>query len=164
MDKNLFTSNSPGKPVKIRISEQQDWAFIPDDLPTRMDISQEIWPLLRDAHRELVRLDTTAKQIPNYELFLKPLQAREALTSSSLEGTYVTPEELLLYEIDPRIPKSQHDRVNSWKEVSNYSKSLRKGQELLNELPVCLRLITDCLLYTSPSPRDRTRSRMPSSA
>ena len=23
---------------------------------------------------------------------------------------------------------------------------------------------TDCLLYTSPSPRDRTRSRMPSSA
>ena len=25
-------------------------------------------------------------------------------------------------------------------------------------------LIQDCLLYTSPSPRDRTRSRMPSSA
>ena len=25
-------------------------------------------------------------------------------------------------------------------------------------------LIDDCLLYTSPSPRDRTRSRMPSSA
>ena len=27
-----------------------------------------------------------------------------------------------------------------------------------------LRLMLDCLLYTSPSPRDRTRSRMPSSA
>ena len=26
------------------------------------------------------------------------------------------------------------------------------------------RLTGDCLLYTSPSPRDRTRSRMPSSA
>ena len=25
-------------------------------------------------------------------------------------------------------------------------------------------LVTFCLLYTSPSPRDRTRSRMPSSA
>ena len=25
-------------------------------------------------------------------------------------------------------------------------------------------LLTGCLLYTSPSPRDRTRSRMPSSA
>ena len=26
------------------------------------------------------------------------------------------------------------------------------------------KLSSDCLLYTSPSPRDRTRSRMPSSA
>ena len=31
------------------------------------------------------------------------------------------------------------------------------GQLLANEIEVCL-------LYTSPSPRDRTRSRMPSSA
>ena len=29
---------------------------------------------------------------------------------------------------------------------------------------VCERVINGCLLYTSPSPRDRTRSRMPSSA
>ena len=38
--------------------------------------------------------------------------------------------------------------------------------ELLNQLPN-LKLISQrsvCLLYTSPSPRDRTRSRMPSSA
>jgi len=27
-----------------------------------------------------------------------------------------------------------------------------------------LEMLTGCLLYTSPSPRDRTRSRMPSSA
>ena len=30
--------------------------------------------------------------------------------------------------------------------------------------PVIKGYLTDCLLYTSPSPRDRTRSRMPSSA
>ena len=29
---------------------------------------------------------------------------------------------------------------------------------------VSLNTLIDCLLYTSPSPRDRTRSRMPSSA
>ena len=28
----------------------------------------------------------------------------------------------------------------------------------------CMNHFGDCLLYTSPSPRDRTRSRMPSSA
>ena len=36
---------------------------------------------------------------------------------------------------------------------------------ILNELNLLfLTLCTGCLLYTSPSPRDRTRSRMPSSA
>ena len=30
--------------------------------------------------------------------------------------------------------------------------------------PAKSQLVHDCLLYTSPSPRDRTRSRMPSSA
>ena len=33
-----------------------------------------------------------------------------------------------------------------------------------NKKSVTLDLSKDCLLYTSPSPRDRTRSRMPSSA
>ena len=43
--------------------------------------------------------------------------------------------------------------------------------EISAEMPERLRVIEtaqekdkDCLLYTSPSPRDRTRSRMPSSA
>ena len=35
---------------------------------------------------------------------------------------------------------------------------------VLRELPRNLRQADLCLLYTSPSPRDRTRSRMPSSA
>ena len=38
---------------------------------------------------------------------------------------------------------------------SNYAKS-SINKKFLKEM--------DCLLYTSPSPRDRTRSRMPSSA
>ena len=41
----------------------------------------------------------------------------------------------------------------------SYSKHA-KGKSLANTPPV----FSICLLYTSPSPRDRTRSRMPSSA
>jgi len=37
------------------------------------------------------------------------------------------------------------------------NKLVKKGQEILVQ-------VINCLLYTSPSPRDRTRSRMPSSA
>ena len=39
----------------------------------------------------------------------------------------------------------------------------RSLQVITNSLPVA-NLFMGCLLYTSPSPRDRTRSRMPSSA
>ena len=41
------------------------------------------------------------------------------------------------------------------------SKSSDKG---LTSIGIDLKVGIDCLLYTSPSPRDRTRSRMPSSA
>jgi len=34
----------------------------------------------------------------------------------------------------------------------------------MRDCRLCLEAGYDCLLYTSPSPRDRTRSRMPSSA
>jgi len=43
------------------------------------------------------------------------------------------------------------------------SRRLRQGEQILLETAI-QPLLTPCLLYTSPSPRDRTRSRMPSSA
>ena len=36
--------------------------------------------------------------------------------------------------------------------------------EVADKSGIQFRLLNSCLLYTSPSPRDRTRSRMPSSA
>ena len=38
------------------------------------------------------------------------------------------------------------------------------GSVVIDDTPVELPTVKACLLYTSPSPRDRTRSRMPSSA
>ena len=45
--------------------------------------------------------------------------------------------------------------------------SIRQEQEVLLDVAIILALIAflgTCLLYTSPSPRDRQKSRMPSSA
>ena len=39
-----------------------------------------------------------------------------------------------------------------------------RRQKLRRQIPDLLMLIAGCLLYTSPSPRDRQKSRMPSSA
>ena len=68
-----------------------------------------------------------------------------------------------LGDIDGRLPNDQgFDEwwgiKNTWDEAANTSYPLFKK----SGLPVPM--IWDCLLYTSPSPRDRTRSRMPSSA
>ena len=52
------------------------------------------------------------------------------------------------------------------KPEANWSAQLSSGNETreLNNNQPGLKLEGPCLLYTSPSPRDRTRSRMPSSA
>ena len=42
--------------------------------------------------------------------------------------------------------------------------SSQTPSEIKNKLEDLLQLNIDCLLYTSPSPRDRQKSRMPSSA
>ena len=59
-------------------------------------------------------------------------------------------EEMLQCELDEHLGYSKHQ-----KEGYNTGNS-RNG--------TFSKTITTCLLYTSPSPRDRTRSRMPSSA
>ena len=48
----------------------------------------------------------------------------------------------------------------------HFERSLRIARERKDVLleAITLGQLGDCLLYTSPSPRDRTRSRMPSSA
>ncbi|MEN8257019.1 MAG: Fic/DOC family N-terminal domain-containing protein [Thermodesulfobacteriota bacterium] len=143
MEKTFFTENSPGELVKISIQESDDWAFVPDHLPTDFQVSGNLWPLLAEAREELARLDGVGRHMPNYNLLLKPLQHREALKSSSLEGTYATPEELLLFEIEPKEPKSNKDKINSWKEVFNYHEALIKGQQLLSEIPVSLRFLRE---------------------
>ena len=52
-------------------------------------------------------------------------------------------------------PPGQHGLARKRKKVSEYGTQLSEKQKAK---------YTYCLLYTSPSPRDRTRSRMPSSA
>ena len=50
----------------------------------------------------------------------------------------------------------------SWPGAAAKLAATEKGVDAVGD--VALALFPNCLLYTSPSPRDRTRSRMPSSA
>ena len=61
-------------------------------------------------------------------------------------------------------PEISFDKIDSIRgmdiTIVTSAKSDQEGKALLQELGMPF----SCLLYTSPSPRDRTRSRMPSSA
>ena len=68
---------------------------------------------------------------------------------------------------------TSHAEINAIRAASNTIKNYRLNKcsifITLEPCHMCAKAIIDarlesCLLYTSPSPRDRTRSRMPSSA
>lgn len=156
MDRSRFTSNLSGTLVPIDGSEI---SFLPNALPPQnWQMPEKMWPLLIDARAALARLDGIGRTLPDHELLLRPLQRREAIRSSSLEGTYATPQELLLFEINPRETSSPTGRENEWREVLNYARALSEGTLLLADLPLSLRLIRRMheVLLTGVRGRDRS--------
>ena len=65
----------------------------------------------------------------------------------------------LIYGLMRCLPTSYIENMARQKSMQPGSKSF---EEWMAQLTTMYNM--DCLLYTSPSPRDRTRSRMPSSA
>lgn len=142
MDTNGFSEQKTGRLVSVDITGGTDTAFIPEKLPpASWEFPTRLWPLLADAREALGTLDGIGRTLPDPQLLLHPLRTREAITSSRLEGTYATAQQVMLFELNPREPKSSGDEANAWREVSNYGKALAKGAELLQEMPFCLRLI-----------------------
>lgn len=157
MDISKFTDQKTGELTQISIP-RKDWAFVPNPLPPDWRFPINLWPLLAEAKEEIARLDGIGRSLPNPELLLRPLQSREAMRSSSLEGTYATPEELMLFELQPKEPISAQDPANAFLEVANYSRSLRQGMALLQDLPFCLRVIKELhrTLLSGVRGKDRT--------
>ena len=141
MDRSRFGPDSTGNLVAVSTGER-DWAFIPNSLPRQWDIANSFWPLLARAREELARLDGIGRALPDPDLLLRPLNKREAIRSSSLEGTYATAQELLLFEIEKQTDKT-NDRVRDWIEVSNYAAAMDHGAALLDQLPLSMRVLRE---------------------
>jgi len=142
MDISKFKDQKTGRIVAISTPEK-DFAFVPDPLPAKWDFETKLWPLLAEAKQCLGLLNGVATILPNPQLFLKPLQRIESLTSSRLEGTFATAQELMLFELNPKDSQSAHDPSNAWREVNNYNLALAQGFRELEKLPLCLRLVND---------------------
>jgi len=142
MEKSRFSEHSPGRLVEVRLP-RNDWSFVPDELPPNWEFPARLWPLLANAKEALGTLNGIGQTLPNPELLLRPLATREAIASSKIENTFVTPKELLLYELDPHESRTGNDKQADWMEVFNYGRAMRQGCTALSELPLCSRLIRD---------------------
>ena len=143
MERDRFTANSPGRLAETVTTTGKDWSFIPNQLPSDWAFDPNLWPLLVEAHKALGTLNGIGQTLADPRLLLRPLQNQEAISSSSIEGTYVTAEQLLLYELNPIETNKSNALAADWMEVLNYSKALQHGCELLKEMPLCGRLIKE---------------------
>jgi len=132
MDPSAFGPYAPGKLVEANLPASR-CAFVPHDLSTEWEMPSSLWPLVVEARESIGRLDGIGSHIPNHNLLLRPLQQREALRSSSMEGTYATPQELFLFQADPEDHPVNDERVSDWREVDNYARALAAGQAMIDD-------------------------------
>jgi Fic family protein len=113
-------------------------SFKPSPLPPNpeLNINSDIVKKLVEANRNLVRLDTAAKLIPNVELFISMYVRKEALISSQMEGTQCTLDDVL----DPEVDGNTNHDVG---DVINYVRAFTYAIGRLDKLPLCNRLLRE---------------------
>lgn len=112
-------------------------AFVPNPLPPELDL-RPLAMALADAVEAVGELNGIGRTLESPYLLIHPLQTKEALTSSSMEGTYSTVDELMLLEAG-----SEQSGSDDTREVRNYRSALAQGITSLSTLPLCMRTICD---------------------
>jgi len=136
-----FTEKSPGKLAPVTTPWGPDHSFLPDPLPPEWVFPASLWPLLAEVKAEVSLLEGIGRGLANPALLLKPLSGSEAIQSSALEGTYATPQELLLFEMAPSSAKPGDHRSDARREVANYRQALEYGTSGVS--PLSLRLLRE---------------------
>jgi Fic family protein len=77
--------------------------------------------------------------LPNPNLFVAMYVRREAVDSSAIEGTQSTLQDVLAFELDPRV----RDLPDDVEEVVNYVRAMNFGLDRASSLPLSLRLIRE---------------------
>ena len=111
-------------------------AFVPAPLPPTIALT-DLQQLLSDADQKLGELRGIGNFLLNPYLLIRPLQRKEAIASSNIEGTYASLPDLLIFESGFDTRGGTTDTI----EVSNYVQALESGILLLDELPIASRLI-----------------------
>ncbi|MEX1118411.1 MAG: Fic family protein [Terrimicrobiaceae bacterium] len=114
-------------------------SFLPSPINLEWEISDPATvTLLAESTRLLGELNAFAQLIPDVDFFIKMHLAKEATTSSRIEGTQTNMEEALYREEDLK-PEQRDD----WNEVQNYIAAANHSIARLAELPLSSRLLKE---------------------
>lgn len=130
--------NRSGKWVNNLTGDAQYKSFRPAPLPPDpiLEIDSDMMKKLVEANKELVKLDTASKLIPNVELFISMYVRKEALISSQIEGTQCTLDDVL----DPELNSTTNLDVI---DVINYIDACSYALERIKIFPLCGRLFRE---------------------
>lgn len=128
-------------------------AFIPEPLPPAPSLvwDEELILLLSEADRALARLDGIGETLPNPDLFVAMYVRKEAVLSSQIEGTQATLEDILSFEV-------ADEKRGDVDQTVNYVRAMKRGIELLDSMPVSLRLIREIHAELLKNVRGQERS------
>lgn len=115
-------------------------AFVPADLPDRVDLPGSVWMVVSEANAELGRLDAAASIIPNPQLVTRIATRREAIGTSALEGTYAELTELFAAEVLP-FDEQETEVAPNVREVMNYARAADAAYGWIGERPITLGML-----------------------
>lgn len=113
---------------------------MPQPLPLAKLDWGRIAPLLGDAHSGVARFDALVANTPEAKLLLAPLTTQEAVSSSRIEGTQATLEEVLRFQAEGKAAGEKHDDIQ---EVINYRRALETSFANMGKLPLSARLLKE---------------------
>ena len=120
-------------------------AFVPLPLPPRFAWSDPVVQQLSRAERMIGRLQGVLRDVDNPKMLIRPLQTREAVMSSQIEGTQATLQDMYRdragAEAGPDDPRRDTERLKAWvRETRNAETALRQAMKLKDELPIAKQL------------------------
>jgi Fic family protein len=113
-------------------------AFLPDPLPTSLSLEQETLRAVTDATAAVARLDEASIRLPNPLLLARPAIRREAVSTSALEGTYTTLDDVL--EADFLEAREISAQVQ---EVLNYVRAAELANEWIEDRPITIGMLRE---------------------
>ncbi len=122
-------------PGHYKVSLRGYRTFMPDALPPQLSFDPAVARAVEDATHLLGQVEMCRTLLPNANLLIYSSLQREALASSTIEGTIASPDELVQFQVSQYSPRAEV------REVGNYGEALEWGVEQVKTMPITSRLI-----------------------